>query len=69
MNQIQVMKWAERVAKREAPESTFEWVQKPKHVTYPTGVRGWIGRVRQSAPGYRARERIVDADESGILVR
>jgi hypothetical protein len=68
-NRSEVMKQAEALAKRDYPESTVEWVQKPKQVKYPTGVTGWLGKIRQSAPGYRTRERIVDAGSGGLWIR
>lgn len=44
------------------------WVMPPRVVTYPTGVRGYVGRVDVTAPGYRGRTMLVDRDSMGIRI-
>lgn len=45
---------------------TVKWSARMRRVTYPTGVRGHIGRVVLSAAGFRSREYIVSADSHGF---
>jgi len=50
-------------------DATVIWIEKMRHVTYPTGVKGRLGKVQVSAPGYQTRTMIIDQDSSGLTVR
>jgi hypothetical protein len=45
------------------------WESKPRLVTYPTGVRGYLARVRVTHPGYRPSVLVVNRDEQGTGIR
>lgn len=72
MNALRVKQWAERVMRTRnsdvAATMKFKWVQPPVLQKYPTGVMGWAGAVVISAPGFRTRKMIVDADDTGIRI-
>jgi hypothetical protein len=45
------------------------WVERPRLVTYPTGMRGYRAKAEVSAAGYRTTVRLVTADSHGINIR
>jgi len=47
---------------------SVSWVEKMRNVTYPTGLKGRLGKVLVSAEGYRTRTMIVDQDSEGLWV-
>jgi hypothetical protein len=53
----------------DATGTTVEWVEPLRRITYPTGLRGIYGRVRVSAPGWKAQTMTVTSDAYGSAVR
>lgn len=56
-----------RMLRRSTPDADpkVAWVQRPRLVTFPTGVRGYIGKVRVEAPGFRTTVMFINRDETG----
>ena len=71
MTPRQVKAKAEALLRKAHPDAvlTITWVQSPRRVTYPTGLKGIYGTMRVAAPGYRTRLMIADHDASGTMVR
>lgn len=49
----------------EGHKLTVTWLQRPRAVVYPTGLRGYHARVRVEANGFRTREYLVQGDDEG----
>jgi hypothetical protein len=45
-----------------------QWVQRPCSITYPTGLKGMVGSVLISAPGFNTTELPVSADAYQVWV-
>ena len=55
---------------RDAEHIEFEWTEKPRRVTYPTGLQGFRGKFIARAIGHLTREFVAEADrEYGLSVR
>lgn len=67
-----VRRWADRVIRQANSDAAvvlkIAWINGPAKVTFPTGLRGWVGTVVLTAPGFRTRRMFVDADDTGLRV-
>jgi hypothetical protein len=45
------------------------WIEIPKEVTYPTGVKEWRGKFFAIAPGYKKMYMIATGDDTYVMVR
>lgn len=46
---------------------TIEWIR-ARNVTFPTGVDGWTGAIRVSAPGFKTATMFATGDNSYVRV-
>lgn len=60
----QVERKAEEMARRVGAQDV-RWIERLRQVTFPTGLKGWLGRLEMSAPGFRTKVAIVTADLDG----
>lgn len=68
MNATQFKRKAEAIFLKRNPEASIEWIS-AKKVTYPTGVKGYLGWFYAQAPGYKPSKMLAQGDDTYMMVR
>lgn len=68
MTRKQFRQKAEAAFKKANPAASIEWIE-ARFVTYPTGYKGWYGKIAATAPGYKSRVMIAMGDDTYMMVR
>ena len=68
MKRITLARIARIIKGKDDVTPEVSWVTKMRNVTYPTGLKGRLGKVLVRAEGYRTRTMIVNQDSEGVWV-
>jgi hypothetical protein len=70
MTKSEFKKKAEAAFIRSNPTAIITgWTLEPRKVTYPTGVKEFMGKFHAIADGHRSREMLACADDDYVMVR